>query len=822
MSAKNFITTLTQISEHATDQGVIYLNTEDDNLEGNIITVDQKKIVNFGSCSYLGLEFDERLKNAAIKAIQSYGTQFSCSRAYISTRYYVELENKLKQLFGAPTVSTPTTTLGHVAAIPVIVSPKDVIILDHQVHSSVQTAASLVKPQGTRVELMRHNRMDILEERILTLRDKHEKIWYMADGIYSMYGDAAPLQEIKMLLDKYPQLHFYVDDAHGMSVFGENGRGYVLSQIDMHERMIVATSFAKGFGTGGGALIFPNEEIANTVRDCGGPLRASGPMQPAALGAAIASADIHLSEQISIYQEDLQENIKYTNLMLKKHGLPNMAESFSPIFFIAVSLPKIAYKIINRVKQDGHFLNLGIFPAVPIKNTGIRFTITRLHTFEQIETMIHSLKLHFEQVLMEENMTLNEILKPFKGKTSISLQKKDKTNNPVSHLKVKLSNTIKDLDKKTWNNCFQEKNAYDWETMVSLEKSFHGNNKDYQNWDFRYITIHDLNGKLVLATFMTVSLSKDDMLSPKEVSIEVENRRLSDPYYMTSKTLCLGSPITEGEHLHLDKSSNHYRDALTILLKEIEKVQDELNVTTTILREFSMENKELDTFFVDNGFFKVEMPEKAEINNLNWKDRAAYYSTLTNKKKGHFRRNILKHIEKYNVQLCKNPTNEELTHFYELYKNVKNKSKEINTFSLPFKLFKNLAINENWEIISLSLKSDITGEQNTQPVAFGFCHKSKSSYTFTLLGVDYNQNFEHSCYRQTLYQVVKRAGELGFENVKLGFTSIMEKRHFGAKPEQSCAYIQVKDNFKIEALGAMSLTNKTNKNGVDERRVLPV
>lgn len=824
MSKETFIKTLTQISEHATEQGIIYLNTDDDTLSGNTISVDHKQIINFGSCSYLGLEFDERVKSGAINAIQAYGTQFSCSRAYISARYYKELEDKLELIFGAPTISTPTTTLGHMSAIPVLVSPADAVILDHQVHSSVQTAVSVAKAQRTHVELMRHNRMDLLEERILALKDKHEKVWYMADGIYSMFGDAAPLVEIRNLLDKYPHFHFYVDDAHGMSVFGKNGRGYVLSKIEMHERMIVATSFAKGFGTGGGALVFPNRKLANTVMDCGGTLRASGPMQPAALGAAIASADIHLSNDITIFQDQLQENIRYANLALKKLGLPNLAHPFSPIFFIAVSLPKIAYRILNGLKNDGFFLNLGIFPAVPIKNTGIRFTITRLHTFEQIDAMINCLKKHFDQTLIAENLTTNEILKWFKTKPLDFNASSTETNQPKEqqNLNVQLEDSILAIDKKDWNRFFAEKGSFDWANMRMYEEAFNDNEKEHENWKFKYLIIRDNNKSIVLATFFTVFISKDDMLAPKEISSEIEALRVKNPTYMTSKTLSLGSPITEGEHLYLDQNSSYKQKALSLLIKTINTIQEQENITTTILRDFQNNDKVMDSFFVDNGFFKLEMPESAKIKNTVWVDKDHFYQNLSKKKKGHFRRNINKHIDKYSVNIVDNPTEEELKHFYELYKNVKNKSLELNTFRLPYKLFRKIVTNPNWEIIALSLKGEYCTSNVEKTVAVGFCNKSTLTYSFVFVGLDYNYNFEHGCYRQLLFQVIKRAGILSCKNIDLGFTSLMEKRHFGAKPYQACAYMQVNDNFKMESLEVMTLDTKKNDNGINKRGVFSI
>src|SRR5256885_9414385 len=134
MSKNNsFYDTVDQIVTYGVQKGILHLHNEDDYFEGNQIILQKRKVVNFGSCSYLGLEFDERLKTAAKHAIDQYGTQFSESRAYVSLKPYVNLEILLNKIFDAHCVITPTTTLVHIANIPVLVKDTDAVILDNQV-----------------------------------------------------------------------------------------------------------------------------------------------------------------------------------------------------------------------------------------------------------------------------------------------------------------------------------------------------------------------------------------------------------------------------------------------------------------------------------------------------------------------------------------------------------------------------------------------------------------------------------------------------------------------------------------------------------------
>lgn len=823
MSQKNFIDTVDGILTHAKEKGIIHHNTEDTKLSENSITIHGKKLINFGSCSYLGLEFEESIRDSGKAAIDDYGTQFSSSRAYVSPIYYESLENKLQKIFEAPTIVTPTTTLGHIAAIPILVSSEDAVILDHQVHNSVQTAVKLVKANKTHVELVRHNRMDLLEKRIIELKSKHRKIWYMADGIYSMYGDLAPLEDIYALLEKYEELHFYVDDAHGMSCFGEKGQGYVLSQRKIHERMVVATSFAKAFATGGGALIFPNEKLASKVRNTGGPLITSGPMQPSALGAANAVADMHLSGEIQTYQSDLNENIKYTDILLSKLGLPNLAEKKSPIFFIAVSLPKIAYKLIDRMKQDGFFLNLGIFPAVPIKNTGVRFTITRLHTFKQIHDMTKALAKHFKEILIEEGVEIEDIYKVFKMTDRLEKITEKKVSSLIRHSRLSslFTTSISEIDKEVWNNIFADRGTFDHNNLRLLENSFTGHKSPDRNWNFDYVIIRDPQNKIVLTTFLTTSIMKDDMFADPEVSIEIEKKREKDPFYMTSKSLSMGSPLTEGNHLYLDTNSEYWKEAMDILLQKISMIQEREDIAVTILRDLDSQDEIMDNYMLDNGFFKTKMPKSCKIQNINWNNTSEFYQTLSKNNKRHFRKNITRNEEYFNYKIHEAPSTELIEQCYQLYLNVKNKSYSINTFTLPYNFFQNLGNDKNWEILSLYLRSDDCDGRKRKPVAMAICHKSDNNYSFLLAGIDYVANTQYSCYRQLLAKILYRGTNLGCKNINYGYTSVVEKKRFGTNQIEAIAYMQIKDNYNMEALGNMTSSKKAT-DGVNERRILSI
>ncbi|HTD19534.1 MAG TPA: aminotransferase class I/II-fold pyridoxal phosphate-dependent enzyme [Ktedonobacteraceae bacterium] len=402
----------TMITE-AAQKGLLHLTADSDALDGRIIHLDGRPLINFGVCSYLGLEMDPRLKQGTIDAVLRYGTQFASSRGYLSAPPYSELELLLQRIVDAPVLITPTTTLGHLAAIPTLIGEEDAVLMDQQVHNGVQMAVEHVRAIGTSVEVLRHNDMQALDKRLSELSTRYQRVWYLADGVYSMFGDVVPLEELRHLLHRYKNLHLYLDDAHGMSWTGPHGRGYVLSHLPERDRVVVALSMAKGFAAGGGVLVFPDTETLRRVRTCGGPMIFSGPVQPPMLGAAIASARIHLSQEITCMQQELLERIHLCNDLMQEKGLPLVSPAMTPIRFVATGWTRVAQNLMHRLMEVGFFPNIVGFPAVPLKQSGIRITITLHHSEDDIRSLVDALAYHLPLALQEEGSGLSDIAKFF-------------------------------------------------------------------------------------------------------------------------------------------------------------------------------------------------------------------------------------------------------------------------------------------------------------------------------------------------------------------------------------------------------------------------
>jgi 7-keto-8-aminopelargonate synthetase-like enzyme len=793
----NFIDTVDEVLSGAKKEGVLHLYAEDKVLTGRTIQIKGKEMFHFGTTGYLGLEQDSRLKEAAIQAIQNYGTQFPLSKSYISHPLYSELERKIKQMYGIQPIITKNSTLGHLAIIPTLIRDEDAVIMDHQVHWSVQNACQLLKLRGIPVEMIRHSNLDMLEDKIKQLNSKCSKIWYMADGVYSMFGDYAPIPELLALTQKYTQLNLYFDDVHGMSWKGKNGTGFIFDAIkELPENCIVVSTLSKTFGASGATLFCRNQKLREKIKNFGGPLTFSAQLEPASVAAAIASADIHLSPEIGLKQKDLADKIGYFNQLLSKGDLPIISKNDSPVFFLGMGTPATAYNFVRRLFKEGFFLNLGIYPAVPIKNTGIRITLSSHNQQQDITALAETMEYHFPKALEETNNSENKIRKAF----GIDSSKTEKISESKElELFIEEKYTIQDIEKSEWDQYMGKQNIFDWEGMLYLEKTFSQHPDPTNQWDFRYYIIRDSTGNIVLMTFFTYGLWKDDMLATESVSMHLEEIRKTNPLYLTSKVLSMGSLFTEGKHCFINQDHPLAEKALKILLDKLEEKYSALNADMLVLRDFEKSNNYNKTI-LDQGYFKIDMPESCVVQNQSWRTYEEFTKTLSPRSRKHFNKEIEPYEKCYDVAVKDKLSKSEIARAYQLYNNVKDNNYAINTFRYTQEIFENMNESPNWEFIVVALKAD------TENLFVGimFCYKN-SNYTYVpeLIGMDYKWAKEYQLYRQLLFQTIKRANELQFQKIDFGVSASFEKRKLGARIISKVAYVQARDNYAMELMNTL-------------------
>jgi 7-keto-8-aminopelargonate synthetase-like enzyme len=787
-------------------RGMVHNVAEDERLDGRTVTVHGQRLVNFGSCSYLGLETHSAIKAGVVAAVERFGSQFSSSRAYLSAPGYTEAEPLLGQLFGRPTLVTPSTTTGHLAALPTLLGSKDALILDHQVHHSVQLAAKIVQTQGTTVELLPHSNLDRLERRIEELSRTHRRIWYAADGLYSMYADFAPIDGLNELAERYPSLWLYLDDAHAVSWTGRHGRGYSLEHLsaEARSRSVVAASLNKSFAAAGGAITFPSAELRERVFSVGGPLIFSGPVQPPMLGAIIASAKLHLSDAVAPRRSRLTQLIRLFNARATERGLPLVSPSEAPIRCVGAGVPDIAYRLTGALREAGFFVDTASFPAVPAKRSGVRITLTAHHTERDVTDLVDALADAMPGVLAEGGSSMERVSRTFSrqlGGRALSAAPAEPAQLVLEHHR-----SVAAIDPAEWDRMLGDRGTFGWQALRTLEEAFDGTGgKPEDRWDFHYWLVREAaGGAPVAATFFTAARWKDDALSSVEVSTEVERRRRDDPYYLTSTVLAMGTPLTEGDHLYLDRTRD-WRAALRLILAAARDEEDRCGASAVIVRDLPDGDAELHEFLVGEGLLRTPQRD-SWVREVDFGTDEEFLAGLAKKARYHQRTTVLGWEGRYRVEVLRGGTPEAAAadtalrdHLYALYRRVHARNLELNVFPLPRRVIDAVLARPGWELTLLYL---VDGP--ALPVAFGLQHVAPSHVQPVFVGLDYDYVASHHAYQQTLWQAVRAAQRNGAGRVLFGMSADLQKARFGARPERRWLYVQPTDSYQADVLGKLT------------------
>lgn len=825
MESSEFFETVRTMHEEARRRGLFFQEANDHHLAGRRLLLNGRDCLAFASCSYLSLERHPALIQGVHEYTDRYGTQFSASRGYVSLRAHHELESSLDAIFEGHSLLATSTTLAHQIALPVLATEKDAIVMDHQIHHSVHMAATLARAAGTQVAIVRHSELDTAEELVARLARTKRTVWFACDGVFSMFGDLAPLALLRRLLAVAPNVSLYIDDAHGMSWAGHHGCGSFLSRMPMHDRLVVATSLNKAFSAAGGCVVFPSHELRERVRVCAGPVVFSGPLQPPMLGAALASAAVHRSPEISERQEALRLRVDRCNELARALDLPLLAVNESPVFFFRCGLPRVAFSVAERLMERGIYVTPSAYPSVPMHTAGIRLSLTTEHSLADIERVTHELAEAIPRVMESENLSRQELDRAFAGAIPYeSLRgdayrpKRDTSDRylalsyadaptpepprtqvqagPAAEaLKVDVARTIHEVDRSLWDTLMGTRSCSSWEAMATAEAIFQGNEAPEHNWSFLYVLVRDEANVVVAATYFTVMLNKDDMLMRTEVSSAIEAQRRENPYFLTSLVVCMGSGFSEGSHLYL-KRDGAWQAALTRILGVGLDEYEARGAGILMLRDFRDDDLELGDFFRDSGFIKVPMLD-SHILEVTWKDDAEFMARLSRRRRRHVRE-VQEMTPSYRrkVWTAADARDEaRVAHLYRLYRNVADRKLRLNTFPLPVRVIAGILESPAWELVTLHLAPEAGGPTDGAAVAWYGAHVCNGHYAPLLCGLDYEHVYAHGAYRQLLYQIVLRAQERSMTCIHLGMDANFEKERFRTTRVPSCAYVHVRDDF---------------------------
>ena len=352
--------------------------------QGTVVQIGGKHVLMFGSNSYLGLSNDPRLKEAAIAAINKYGTSCSGSRFLNGTLdIHVELEEKLAKLVDKQAAVCFSTgfqvNLGVVAAL---CGRNDYLLLDRLDHASIIEGSRLSFGKVMKYD---HNDMKSLEEKLKVCNPSSMKV-IVTDGIFSMEGDVVPLPEMVELAEKY-DANIMLDDAHALGVLGKQGRG-TANHFGLTDKVdLIMGTFSKSFGSLGGFIAASNE-IINFLKHNARSLMFSASMPPANVAAVSKAIDIMLGEPERL--QHLWDLSNYARKQFQDRGF-DTGNSSTPIIPLFVRNTDKAFIMCNRLLDEGVFVTPVVAPAVPENDSMIRFALMATHSFEQVDQAIEKI-----------------------------------------------------------------------------------------------------------------------------------------------------------------------------------------------------------------------------------------------------------------------------------------------------------------------------------------------------------------------------------------------------------------------------------------------
>ena len=347
--------------------------------QGAWLEVDGKKVLNFCSNNYLGLANHPKLVEAATNALKKYGVGPGAVRSIAGTmEIHTELERRLAAFKGVEAaIVLQSGFSANTAVIPVLVGKEDVIISDELNHASIIDGSRL---SGARIERYAHADPADLEDVLTKNKGTYRRALVVTDGVFSMDGDLAPLDQIYEVTSRHDAM-LMVDDAHGEGVIGRGGRG-IVDHFGLHGKVDVEVgTLSKAFGVVGG-VVAGNAKIIEWVRQRGRPFLFSSATPPADMAACIAAVD--LLESSTELVDRLWENARYFKAELKKIGL-NTGNSVTPITPVMLGEAPLAQQFSRELFEENVFaMSLG-FPTVPQGKARIRVMISAAHSREDLD-----------------------------------------------------------------------------------------------------------------------------------------------------------------------------------------------------------------------------------------------------------------------------------------------------------------------------------------------------------------------------------------------------------------------------------------------------
>ena len=356
--------------------------------EGPVVQIEGRKIVMAGSNNYLGLTAHPRVKEAAIKAIEKYGTGCSGSRYLTGTiDLHVELEAKLADFFDKEAVLLFST--GYQTAqgiIPTLAQRGEHVISDKDNHACIVAGNLMAKAITANIVRYRHNDMNDLERVIAKLPLEDAKL-IVSDGVFSTGGEIVDLKRLNEIAKKY-NARILIDDAHSVGVIGQGGRG-TASEFDLvNEVDLTMGTFSKTFASLGG-FVAGDAKVIDYIKHHSAALMFSASPTPSSVAAAMTALEILIEEPWRV--QKLVDNSERVRAGLTKAGF-NVPEGRTGIVPVIVGDDTLAFKMWRMLYDAGVFVNVFISPGVPQGRQMMRTSYMATHENEQLDFIVDIFK----------------------------------------------------------------------------------------------------------------------------------------------------------------------------------------------------------------------------------------------------------------------------------------------------------------------------------------------------------------------------------------------------------------------------------------------
>ncbi|MDY4741120.1 MAG: pyridoxal phosphate-dependent aminotransferase family protein [Alloprevotella sp.] len=366
-------------------KGVYPYFREIEGKQGTEVEMGGHHVLMFGSNAYTGLPGDERVIEAGVQALRKYGSGCAGSRFLNGTLdLHTKLERELAEFVGkdeALCFSTGFTVNSGV--IPCLTGRQDYIICDDRDHASIVDGRRLSMSTCLKYK---HNDMEDLENQLKKCRPESIKL-IVVDGVFSMEGDLPDLPKIVELKHKY-NATIMVDEAHGIGVFGRNGRGVCDHFGLTNEVDLIMGTFSKSLASIGG-FIAADSTIINWLRHNARTYIFSASNTPAATASALEA--LHILQQEPERIEALWDVTRYALKRFREEGF-EIGETESPIIPLYVRDPEKTFVATARAFEEGVFINPVIPPACAPQDTLVRVALMATHTHEQVDRAVKALK----------------------------------------------------------------------------------------------------------------------------------------------------------------------------------------------------------------------------------------------------------------------------------------------------------------------------------------------------------------------------------------------------------------------------------------------